>query len=160
MTVDDLEAYGTERMDDEEITQLLSNQDTGVLALPTEGAPSMRPLSFYFDGESAIYFVYIIGAGSRKAELSETADVARLLVYTTDTASNWRSVLLTGTINRVTESETNRLETALETGRPDALKRAMESERTELYRFDIEDRSGIKHLGLPPGFDSDESGTA
>lgn len=158
MTLDELEAYGTERMDDDDVVQFLSNQDTGVLALPTDGAPSMRPLSFHFDGESGVYFVYLVGEESRKTDLSDRADIARLLVYSTETASNWRSVLLTGTIGRVTESEADQLDATMETARPDVFRRAIESEHTELYRFDIEDRTGIKYLGLPPGFEPDEDG--
>ncbi|WP_181691836.1 pyridoxamine 5'-phosphate oxidase family protein [Natronomonas sp. LN261] len=155
MTVDELEAYGTERMDGAEIDRLLSNESMAVLALPTDGAPSMRPLSFHFDGESGLYFVYVLGEESRKAELSERADAARLLVYRMETAFNWRSVLLTGTISRVPEGEADELDEVIETRRPNLFERAIASEHTELYRFEIEDRSGIEHLGLPPGFEGD-----
>ena len=150
MTIDELEAYGTERMDEGEIDQLLSNRTTGVLALPAEGAPSMRPLSFHFDGDSALHFVYVVGEESRKAELSERADAAQFLVYSMETPFNWRSVLLAGTVERVPEGEADTVAEAMEATRPDLFERALAVEATELYRFDVEERTGIKHLGLPP----------
>jgi nitroimidazol reductase NimA-like FMN-containing flavoprotein (pyridoxamine 5'-phosphate oxidase superfamily) len=150
MTIDELEAYGTERMDDDGIDQLLANQTTGVLALPAEGAPSMRPLSFHFDGDSALHFVYVVGEESRKSELSDWADTARFLVYSMETPFNWRSVLLSGAIDRVPEGESEAVGDAMETTRPDLFERALAVENTELYRFDVEERTGVKHLGLPP----------
>jgi len=150
MTIDELEAYGTERMDGGEIDQLLSNRTTGVLALPAEGAPSMRPLSFHFDGDAALHFVYVVGEESRKSELSERADAARFLVYSMETPFNWRSVLLAGTIERVPEDEADAVGDVMAAARPDLFERALSAEATELYRFDVEERTGIKHLGLPP----------
>jgi nitroimidazol reductase NimA-like FMN-containing flavoprotein (pyridoxamine 5'-phosphate oxidase superfamily) len=155
MTVDELEAYGTERMDDDGIEQLLSNRTTGVLALPAEGAPSMRPLSFRFDGDSSLHFVYVVGEGSRKAELSDRADAAQFLVYSMETPFNWRSVLLTGSISRVPRAEADAVAEAMETTRPDLFERALAAEDIELYRFDVEERTGIKHLGLPPELSDD-----
>jgi len=150
MTVDELESYGTERMDDGEIDQLLSNRTTGVLALPAEGAPSMRPLSFHFDGDSALYFLYVVGEESRKAELSDRADAAQFLVYSMETPFNWRSVLLTGSISRVPEDGADTAAEVMTAERPDLFERALAAEATDLYRFDVEGRTGIKHLGLPP----------
>ena len=124
MTIDELEAYGTERMDGGEIDQLLSNRTTGVLALPAEGAPSMRPLSFHFDGDAALHFVYVVGEESRKAELSERADAARFLVYSMETPFNWRSVLLAGTIERVPEGEADAVGDVMAAARPDLFERA------------------------------------
>jgi len=51
----------------------------------------MRPMSFWFDGESRLYFLY-------RAE----------------TMFNWRSVLLTGTISEVPESERDAVRDAME----------------------------------------------
>ena len=160
MTIDELEAYGTERMDADQIDQLLSSQGTGVLALPTDGAPIMRPLSFHFDGNSALHFVYVVGKESRKAELSDRADAARFLVYSMETPFNWRSVLLAGTVSRVPEAEAETVREAMETTRPDLFRRAMAAEDTGLYRFGVEERTGVKHLGLPPELEDDGDGIA
>ena len=76
MTVDELGAYGLERLSDDEINAFLANQRMGVLGLPTGDGPYMLPLSFGFDGESRLYFTYVLGGGSRKARLSDRADDA------------------------------------------------------------------------------------
>lgn len=158
MTIEELRGYGMERMDDDEIQQVLSTKSIGVLGLPTAGAPSMRPMSFSFDGESNIYFVYVLGSSSRKETVTDQADVARFLVYSVETMFNWRSVLLTGTISEVPESERERIEDAMEVAwRPELFDRATTSENTSLYQFQINDQAGIKHLGLPPGFEKDAS---
>jgi len=158
MTVKELEAYGMERMDDEEIRQILSTQDVGILGLPTgeDGihpgrAPSLRPLTFWFDGEDTLYFLYVLGASSRKVELSERAELARFLVYRVETTFNWRSTLLRGSIERVPEGKRDEIKEEIEIPwRPDVFERASESEDTRIYQFEIEEQTGIKQLELPP----------
>lgn len=155
MTVDELERYGLVRMDDTEIRGFLSSQSTGVLGLPGADAPYLIPMSFGFDGESELYFTYVVGAESRKAALTDSAAVARFLVYRADTAFNWESVLLTGTVEPVPEGEREGiLETIRIPWRPDLFERAGGTETVGLYRFRVEDWTGIKHTGLPPAFDS------
>lgn len=155
MTTDELESYGVVPMTDDEIVGFLSSQGVGVLALPTDGAPSMRPMSFWFDGADRLYFLYVVGEDSRKADLSNQADAARFLVYRAETRFNWRSVLLTGTIDAVSAAERDAVEAAMEVeGRPEVLEQAMQSAETQLYEFRIEELTGFKHLGLPSGFES------
>lgn len=157
MTVDEFADYGVARMDEDAIDRFLAGQRVGVLGLPTDRAPSMRPLSYWFDGDDRIYFLYVTVGESRKADLSERADIARFLVYRADTRFQWRSVLLTGTISAVPEDERAAVEAAMDLRRrPDALERAGEGEGTVLYAFHVDERTGIEHLGLPPGFETDE----
>jgi nitroimidazol reductase NimA-like FMN-containing flavoprotein (pyridoxamine 5'-phosphate oxidase superfamily) len=158
MTIEELSAYGMERMDAEEIHQLLATKSLGVLGLPTTGAPSMRPMTFSFDGKSTIYFVYVLGSRSRKESLTSQADAARFLVYSVETMFNWRSVLLTGPLGEIPADERDRLEATIEVPwRPELFERATASETTALYQLEIEDRVGIKHIGLPSGFQTDAS---
>jgi nitroimidazol reductase NimA-like FMN-containing flavoprotein (pyridoxamine 5'-phosphate oxidase superfamily) len=156
MTVDELGDYGTVEMTDEEVTGFLASQSVGVLGLPTEGGdpPSLRPLSFGFDGEGRLYFLYVVGSESRKVDLTERAGTARFLVYSAETAFNWRSVLLTGTVTEVAEEDRARaLDTLDGAWRPDVFERAGATEATRLYQFDVDEWTGLKHLGLPPDFD-------
>ncbi|WP_318568331.1 pyridoxamine 5'-phosphate oxidase family protein [Salinigranum marinum] len=154
MTLDELETYGMVRMTDDEIRGYLASQSVGVLGLPAADAPSMRPLSFGYDGESRLYFLYLLGAESRKAELSSRADAARFLVYSAETPFNWRSVLLSGSVAEVPEAErAAATETLTGAWRPDVFERASATEETGLYRFDVDEQIGIKHLGLPPEFE-------
>jgi nitroimidazol reductase NimA-like FMN-containing flavoprotein (pyridoxamine 5'-phosphate oxidase superfamily) len=151
MTLDELGEYGMETMDDEEIQGFLSAQGTGVLGLPTDGAPYLLPLSFGFDGESTLYFTYLLGAESRKEELTARADAATFLVYDAPSAFNWESVVLTGTISAVPEE---RREPVTESAwRPDLFRRAVEAGEVEVYRFDVDEQVGIRHTGLPPAFE-------
>ena len=158
MTTDELSEHGMVRMDDEAIRGFLSSQSVGVLGLPAEGAPALRPMSFWFDGDSRLYFLYLTGSSSRKVVLSDQATVARFLVYRAETTFNWRSVLLTGQIGEVSDDErTDLVEDAELDGRPDLIERASTAENTRFYRLEIEDQSGIKHLGLPPGFANEKT---
>lgn len=158
MTVPELDAYGMLQMDSEDIEQILERKDIGVLGVPTDAAPLLRPLSFWYDGESALYFVYVLGADSRKVTASDRADVARFLVYDIETTFNWRSVLLTGAIERVPDDERRAIEEQIDASwKPDVFERAAESETTALYRFRIDDRAGIEQLELPPELRTESS---
>ncbi|MBX0286893.1 pyridoxamine 5'-phosphate oxidase family protein [Haloarcula salinisoli] len=168
MTVDSLEAFGMRRMDGDDIERTLSSESVGVLGVPTDGAPMLRPLSYWFDGEDALYFVYVLGGESEKQALSDQAGAARFLVYNVEAQFNWRSVLLTGTIGAVSAPEREALEERMDVAwQPELFERAAEARRdaprteaeseanrggatTAIYRFDIDDRAGIKQLELPP----------
>lgn len=151
MTVDDF-ADDVVRMTDDEIAGFLTSQSVGVLAIPTDGPPSMRPLSYWYDGESSLYFLYVVGSASRKAELTAGADRVRFLVYRAETRFNWRSVLLTGALDEVPETDVDAVLEEMDVGwRPDVFE---DAGANTPYRFDVEDWSGVKHVGLPPGFDA------
>jgi len=151
MTVQDLESFGMHRMDDDDIEQTLSAESVGVLGVPTDGAPMLRPLSYWFDGEDALYFVYVLVGESEKQALTDRAEVAQFLVYNVEAPFNWRSVLLTGPIEAISDVEREALEERMDIDwRPDLFERAAESETTAIFRFDIEERAGIKQLELPP----------
>ncbi|MDG5777569.1 pyridoxamine 5'-phosphate oxidase family protein [Haloarculaceae archaeon H-GB2-1] len=153
MTLDELESYGMGRMSDQEIRGLLSSTRFGVLGLPTEGAPYLLPLSFGFDGDSALYFLYVLGGDSRKDELTRHSDAASFLVYSAETAFNWRSVMLHGMVSEVPADESEDVfEDVMLAWRPVVFEDAVEQQPTKLYRFDVEEWTGIKHTGLPPGF--------
>jgi len=155
MTVEDLTEYGMEPMTDETIRRFLSAQHTGVLGISTDGEPLLRPLSFWFDGDSALYFVYVLGDESRKQQVTAAVETARFLVYSAETPFQWRSVLLSGSLSEVPESELSAVLDEMEIRwRPELFERASVAEPTALYRFDIVEQTGIKQLGLPPGLES------
>ena len=153
MTIDELGEYGMERMDDEEIERFLSMQSMGVLGLPTEDEPYLIPLSYGFDGGSQLYFFYLVGEESRKADLSERADSASFLVYSAETAFHWRSVFLTGTLRELSQDEGEAMTDAqTPTWRPKLIEAAGETERTRFWEFSIEEVTGIRHDAQPPGY--------
>jgi hypothetical protein len=155
MTVDELRDHGVDHMDGDEIDAFLASHSTGVLGLPTADAPYLLPLSYGYDGDDCLYFFYVLGEESTKDELTARADSARFLVYTVETPFNWRSVLLSGQIRPVPDDAVEAIEASVDiAGRPDLIEAAAEAETTRLYEFEVEDRSGLKHLGLPPGFEN------
>jgi nitroimidazol reductase NimA-like FMN-containing flavoprotein (pyridoxamine 5'-phosphate oxidase superfamily) len=155
MAIEDLRDYGIVRMDDEAIRGFVASHGVGVLGLPADGAPLLRPMSYGFDGESALYFLYVLGSGSQKAALSTEGVAARFLVYSAETPFNWRSVLLRGALHRVPDEERASVAATAEMGwRPTAFEAAGETENTALYEFRVEEWSGVKHTGLPPQFES------
>lgn len=154
MAVEELQEFGLERMDDQEIEGFLLSQKTGVLALPTQDAPYLLPISYGYDGESTIYFTYFVSSGSRKTELSEQTETASFLVYSVESMFMWESVVLTGTLDEVPEDEWESLDDILEdVWHPDIFNTAQLSGEITIYAFRIDEQSGIKHTGLPPGLD-------
>ena len=155
MTVENLAEYGMEPMTDDAIQGFLSAQSTGVLGISTDAEPLLRPLSFWFDGDSALYFVYVLGSESRKETVSKQSETARFLIYSAETPFQWRSVLCSGSLSEVPESELSAVLDAMEIRwRPELFERASVEEPTALYRFEIAAWTGIKQLGLPPGLDA------
>lgn len=153
MTIDELSEYGMHRMDDDEVEGFLASHSLGVLGLSTEGAPFLIPMSYGFDGGSRLYFFFVVGRESRKAELASEAESASFLVYSAETLFNWSSVLLTGTLRRLPEEKRSDLSEAHAPGwRPELFEAASETEETQLYEFRIREWTGIRHTGLPPGF--------
>lgn len=154
MGIEKLEEFGVERMDEQAIHGFLSSQKTGVLGLPTQDSPYLLPISYGYDGESALYFTYFVSSNSRKQTLSEQTDTASFLVYSVDSMFMWESVVLTGTLDEVPEEEWEAIDDVLdEVWRPDIFKREELSGDIAVYAFRIDDQSGMRHTGLPPEFD-------
>ncbi|MEY7851101.1 pyridoxamine 5'-phosphate oxidase family protein [Natrarchaeobius sp. A-rgal3] len=153
MTVDELAEYGMERMDDDDIVSFLSTRSFGVLGLSTEATPYLIPMSYGFDGESRLYFGYVVGSESRKADLSERAGAASFLVYNAETMFHWRSVLATGSLRALPPDETSSA-TAVEgpMWRPELLETASEEAGNQYYELQIEEWTGIRHAIEPPSF--------
>lgn len=150
MSLSELRELGVSPMDDAEIGQFLATQGVGVLALPDAGVPYVLPMSFGYDGEGSLYFTYVLGEDSTKARLSERADRARFLVYAADSPFQWQSVALTGTIEAIPRDQWDEL--ALENAwRPALFETADLSGGVAVYRFEIDERDGFRHTGLPPG---------
>jgi len=154
MSVDELGEYGMERMDADEIAQFLATQKTGVLGLPSDGGPYLVPITYGYDGDSRVFFTFVLGASSRKEALSDRAESATFLVFRVDSMFVWESVLLSGAIAPLPESEWDvALAELADAWRPEVYEQANLSRGTRIYAFEIEDRSGIKHASVPPGFE-------
>ncbi|ADB63069.1 flavin-nucleotide-binding protein-like protein (plasmid) [Haloterrigena turkmenica DSM 5511] len=156
MSIDELQEYGLVKMDENEIEGFLSSQKTGVLGLPAEDGPYLLPISYGYNGHDRLYFTYLLGSNSRKGTLSEATDTARFLVYKVDTPYNWQSVLLTGQLSAIPETEWDALdEISHAAWRPAVFESATLSGDVRVYEFQIDEQTGIKHQGLPPSLEPD-----
>lgn len=158
MTVEALEALGMERMTDDEVESYLSGHSQGVLGLATEEAPYLLPMSYGYDGGESVYFFFIQNDESQKADLAAAVEIASFLVYSVETMFSWRSVQLSGTLHQLSDERRSDLTEAQMPGwRPELFEQASEIEGTGIYEFSIEEWTGYKHTGLPPGlFDVDD----
>lgn len=147
MSIAEIRDSDAERMEQEEVKQFLREQGVGVLALSDRDVPYVLPLSFGYDGESRLYFTYLLfGAQSKKEELSERVDRARFLVYSAASMYEWRSVLLTGELEAVPDEEWNELQTAMQNAwHPNLFSTATPMRGIKGYRFSITDRTSLKH---------------
>ncbi|MFB6173882.1 MAG: pyridoxamine 5'-phosphate oxidase family protein [Halobacteriales archaeon] len=136
-------------MSDAGIRAFLAEQGVGVLGLAAEGAPYLVPISFGFDGEETLYFVFLLfGAESRKETLTERAERARFLVYDAESIHEWRSVSLVGDVEPVPEGEWGTLQGAMENAwHPDLFSAASPMRGVEGYRLRIEASTGIRRSG-------------
>jgi nitroimidazol reductase NimA-like FMN-containing flavoprotein (pyridoxamine 5'-phosphate oxidase superfamily) len=159
MTVTALRDEGVTEMDDAEIKSFLSSQSQGVLGLPTADAPYLLPMSYGFDGASAMYLTVVGGPESRKRALLERTGRARFLVHSAETPFNWGSVQLAGPVEAVPQGEWEQF-AAVEASpwRPAVVEAAMESTDVTVYRLRAETWTGIRHTGLPSGFEGDGTG--
>jgi nitroimidazol reductase NimA-like FMN-containing flavoprotein (pyridoxamine 5'-phosphate oxidase superfamily) len=161
MTVETLAAYGMERMDDEAVRTFLGNQRVGVLGLPTADVPYLVPMSYGYDGEASLYFLFIGNSASEKAELAAEEPEATFLTYSAETMFNWRSVTVTGTLSAVAADQREAIEGEIDIPwRPELFKRALEDEHTALYQLTVGEWVGVKHTGLPAGFHKAAAGEA
>lgn len=151
MTIEELKPYGLEAMREAEVRSFLNSQSVGVLGLVDGDRPYLLPLSYGFDGESSLYFTYVVGAESKKGELTEQAEYARFLVYSAATPFSWESVLLDGTLERIKPSRWSEVVELLEgVWRPEIFQRSKTEGNVRIYEFAITESSGIKHISEPP----------
>lgn len=147
MSVDELRDSSARRMDDEAIREQLLEEGVGVLSLPTEDIPNLRPMSFGYDGGSEIYFTsHLFGMHSQKAELSDSAEIARFLMYSVASTNDWQTGLLTGQITAVPDDGWDRLRAAMENSwHPELFSAATPMRGSKGYQFRIEEQTGIQH---------------
>ena len=91
----------TAKLEQSEIDQLLRESGTGVLALTNGSEAYSIPESFGYDGE-ALHFQFVFDEDSKKMAFLETTGTASFTVYTSNPA---KSVIVSGPIERVPETE-------------------------------------------------------
>lgn len=89
-----------------EVDAFLREQGIGVLSL-TDGSETYGvPVSFGYDGEETLYFVFLrVGERSKKEKFAQQTDRASLTVYNVDSKHVWTSVIATGLLQEIDDEE-------------------------------------------------------
>jgi nitroimidazol reductase NimA-like FMN-containing flavoprotein (pyridoxamine 5'-phosphate oxidase superfamily) len=90
-------------LDESEIDDVLEEVGVGVLSLSADGVPYGVPLSFGYDGTDRLYFVFLDASTERRKETyAEQSGVANFTTFDIHPDGSWRSVIVTGPLDRIT----------------------------------------------------------
>jgi nitroimidazol reductase NimA-like FMN-containing flavoprotein (pyridoxamine 5'-phosphate oxidase superfamily) len=132
-------------MDDAEIDEVLTDVGIGVLSMSSEGVPYGVPLSFGYDGDDRLYFVFL-GASTelRKEAYAEQASVASFTTFDVNPDGSWQSVIVTGAIDRITIDEWSTAREAMANNayRSNLFSEYELQENPNVWALEIQDRSG------------------
>ncbi|AUG49298.1 hypothetical protein BVU17_17160 [Haloarcula taiwanensis] len=130
---------------DSVIDEVLAESGVGVLSMAAEGVPYGVPLSFGYDGEDTLYFVFL-GATTelRKETYAEQTDVASFTTFDIGPAGAWRSVIVAGPLNRIEidEWDTARESLAANAYQSNLLSEYELQENPNVWALEIRERSG------------------
>lgn len=138
------EVQGIE-MNDHEIDQFLLRQGFGVLSL-TDGSEAYGvPVSFGYDGESRLFFVFLrVGIQSKKERFAESTEKASFSTYEVVSKYNWRSVIASGRLHKVSHDEWDDVVAAIDDNAwyPSLFSEAEPMQDIQAWEFQIEEVSG------------------
>lgn len=102
-------------MDREMVDAFLREQGRGILSL-TDGREGYGvPVSFGYDSEDSLYFVFLrVGEQSKKSQFAEQTERASLTVYDVTSKHVWTSVIASGPLHQIADDEWSELEAAVE----------------------------------------------
>ena len=97
--------YG-KTMGQHEIEEFLNDQATGVLSLSNDGRAYGIPVSFAFDEETRRVIMDLgFAEGSKKRTFIETTNEVCLTAYDWRSPTDWRSVVVTGSLTQLDEAD-------------------------------------------------------
>lgn len=131
-------------MDDAAVDEALTEIGVGVLSMSAEGVPYGVPLSFGYDGD-ALYFAFLgASADLRKETYAEQSDVASFTAVDFGPDGAWRSVIVSGPLDRISPAEWDAAREAMldNAYRSDLLADRDLREHPNVWALDIEERSG------------------
>ena len=132
-------------MDDPEIDDVLTDVGVGVLSMSADGVPYGVPLSFGYDGNERLYFVFVdASAELRKEAYAEQTDLASFTTFDVCPDGSWKSVIVSGRLDRITIDEWDIARQAMTDNayRSDLFDKYEIQENPNVWTLDIEDRSG------------------
>lgn len=101
-------------MDREDIDAFLHERGVGVLSLADGDEAYGIPVSFGYDDEDDLYFVFIrLGEQSKKETFADRTTRASLTVYEVASKHDWTSVIASGPLREIDDDEWADLEAAI-----------------------------------------------
>ena len=137
-------------MNDDGIDDVLRDVGIGVLSMSAEGVPYGVPLSFGYDG-AKLYFVFLDASTDlRKETYAEQATVASFTTFDVDPDGSWRSVIVSGQLDRIVIDEWDDAREAMADNayQSDLLGEYELQENPNVWALDIQERSG-RAVGQP-----------
>jgi nitroimidazol reductase NimA-like FMN-containing flavoprotein (pyridoxamine 5'-phosphate oxidase superfamily) len=101
-------------MDDDEIDRTLREVGYGTLALTRDDDAYGVPVSFGYDGDRVFLYLFKFGEESKKLGYSEPTQRASLTVIDVESRTEWRSVIVTGTLREVDDDEIEHVEAVID----------------------------------------------
>lgn len=93
-------------LDDAEIDDVLREVGVGILSMSDGGVPYGVPLSFGYDGTQTLYFLFLDASTElRKETYAERAEQVSFTTLEMNPDGSWRSVIVSGSIDRITVDE-------------------------------------------------------
>lgn len=132
-------------MDESQIDDVLTDAGVGVLSLSADGVPYGVPLSFGYDGTDRLYFIFLgASAELRKEAYAEQSEVASFTTFEMNPDGSWRSVIVSGPLDRITidEWDTAREAMADNAYQSNLLGKYELQENPNVWALEAEERSG------------------
>lgn len=131
-------------LDESAIDDVLREVGVGVLSMSADGVPYGVPLSFGYDGDN-LYFVFLgATADLRKETYAEQSDVASFTAIDIGPGGAWRSVIVSGPLERIDPGEWDAAREAMldNAYQSDLLAEHELQENPNVWTLDIRERSG------------------
>ncbi|EMA04609.1 hypothetical protein C437_13720 [Haloarcula vallismortis ATCC 29715] len=132
-------------MDESDVDEVLVESGVGVLSMAVDGVPYGVPLSFGYDGDDTLYFVFLgASAELRKEMYAEQTDVASFTTFDVDPNGAWRSVIVAGPLNRISIDDWDTAREALADNayQSNLLSEYELQENPNVWALEIAERSG------------------
>ncbi|EMA61570.1 pyridoxamine 5'-phosphate oxidase family protein [Halorubrum kocurii] len=132
-------------MEESAIDDVLTDMGVGVLSMSADGVPYGVPLSFGYDGDARLYFVFLgATADLRKETYADQSDVASFTTFAVDPDGSWRSVVVSGSLDRISPGDWDAAREAMldNAYRSKLLAERELRENPNVWVLDVAERSG------------------
>ncbi|MFA1610212.1 pyridoxamine 5'-phosphate oxidase family protein [Halobellus rubicundus] len=133
------------RMDDSAIDRLLEERGYGVLSMADGERAYGIPLSFGYDGDDRLYFVFVgYSEQWKKMIYADESAAVSFLVLDVDADGGWRSAIVSGPFERISADEWDAAREAMADNafRPELLTEVDIREHPQVWVLDAEEKTG------------------